>query len=114
MTDISMSNRQLTNESGISTDTESIFLSDKQPMKFLLKDPLKMSTRLVPHEPGERRCLKCDKMFQSKSAANRICKPCSQTNASMKLSESSIARERGAKRLNGNLLDRNDSYRMNF
>ena len=79
-----------------------------------LKDPQAMSTRLLPHEPGDRKCLKCNETFRSKSAANRICKKCSQINASLKLSEAQIARERGAKRLNGNLIEEQDTYEMNF
>jgi len=53
-------------------------------------------------------------MFRSKSAGNRICKKCSQINAAMKVSEAQLARERGAKRLNGCLLEKPDSYEMNF
>ena len=64
-----------------------------------MKDPKAMSTRPLPHEPGDRKCLKCNEMFRSKSAANRICKKCSQVNASLKLSEAQIARERGAKQM---------------
>jgi hypothetical protein len=79
-----------------------------------LKDPLKMSTRLLPHEPGDRKCLKCSVTFPSKNAANRICKKCSQINASMRVSEEQLARERGAKRHNGNLIDEPDSYEMSF
>jgi hypothetical protein len=71
-------------------------------------------TRLAPNEPGQRKCLKCSKMFQSTSAANRICKACSKINSGLYLTENQIARERGEKRLNGNLLDSKDSYRMNF
>ena len=71
-------------------------------------------TRLAPNEPGQRKCLKCSKMFQSTGAANRICKACSKINSGLYLTENQIARERGEKRLNGNLLDSKDSYRMNF
>jgi hypothetical protein len=53
-------------------------------------------------------------MFRSKSAANRICKKCSQINASLKVSEAQLARERGAKRMNGNLIEEQDTYEMNF
>jgi hypothetical protein len=70
--------------------------------------------RLSPNEPGQRKCLKCSEMFQSTGAANRICKACSKINSGLYLTENQIARERGEKRLNGNLLDRSDSYRMNF
>ncbi|MFY7699882.1 MAG: hypothetical protein ACOVQH_06385, partial [Burkholderiaceae bacterium] len=45
---------------------------------------------------------------------NRICKKCSQVNASLKLSEAQIARERGAKRLNGIPIEEQDTYEMNF
>ena len=79
-----------------------------------LKDPQAMSTRPLPHEPGDRKCLKCNETFRSKSAANRICKKCSQINASLKVSEAQLARERGAKRLNGNLIEEQDTYEMNF
>jgi hypothetical protein len=79
-----------------------------------LKDPQAMSTRPLPHEPGDRKCLKCNETFRSKSAANRICKKCSQINASLKVSEAQLARERGAKRLNGNLIKEQDTYEMNF
>ena len=72
-----------------------------------------MSTRLLPHEPGDRKCLKCNKTFRSKSAANRICKKCSKVNASLKVSEAQLARERGEKRLNGNLIEEPDIYEMN-
>jgi len=71
-------------------------------------------TRQAPNEPGQRKCLKCSNMFQSTSAANRICKACSKINSGLYLTENQIARERGEKRLNGNLLDRKDCYRMNF
>lgn len=73
-----------------------------------------MSTRLLPHEAGDRTCLKCSTVFRSKSAANRICKKCSQINASLRVSEEQLARERGAKRLNGNLLEALDTYEMDF
>ena len=72
-----------------------------------------MSTRLLPHEPGDRKCLKCNEIFRSKSAANRICKKCSKVNASLKVSEAQLARERGEKRLNGNLIEEPDTYKMN-
>ena len=81
---------------------------------YSLKDPLIMSSRLLPNEPGDRKCLKCNEMFRSKSAANRICKKCSQINASLKVSEAQLARERGAKRFNGNLIEEQDTYEMNF
>lgn len=73
-----------------------------------------MSTRLLPHESGDRKCLKCNETFRSKSAANRICKKCSQINSSLKLSEAQIALERGAKRLNGVPIDETGTYEMNF
>jgi len=83
-------------------------------LTYSLKDPLTMSTRLLAHEPGDRKCLKCNEVFRSKSAANRICKKCSQVNASLKLSAAQIARERGAKRLNGYLIEEQDFDEMNF
>jgi hypothetical protein len=72
-----------------------------------------MLTRLLPHEPGDRKCLKCNKTFRSKNAANRICKKCSKVNASLKVSEAQLARERGEKRLNGNLIEEPNTYEMN-
>jgi len=53
-------------------------------------------------------------VFRSKSAANRICKKCSQINASLRVSEEQLARQRGAKRLNGNLLEALDTYEFDF
>ncbi len=73
-----------------------------------------MSKRLFPHQAGDRKCLKCNEMFPSKSAANRICKKCSQVNASLRVSEAQLALERGAKRLNGILIEQQDTYEMNF
>jgi hypothetical protein len=73
-----------------------------------------MPSRLLPHECGQRQCLKCTKMFESKSAANRICKKCTQVNAALRVNESQLARERGAKYLNGNLIEERDTYEMNF
>ncbi len=80
-----------------------------------MKDPIAMSTRLLPHEPGDRKCLKCNETFRSKSAANRICKKCSQVNASLKLSvkHKSLANA-GAKRLNGIPIEEQDTYEMKF
>ncbi|MFN7333785.1 MAG: hypothetical protein ACK5TC_01880, partial [bacterium] len=69
--------------------------------------------RPLPHEPGNRTCLKCNGIFRSRSAANRICKKCSQVNASLKVSEAQLARERGEKRLNGNLIEEPNTYEMN-
>jgi tRNA(Ile2) C34 agmatinyltransferase TiaS len=69
---------------------------------------------LLPTEPGQRRCLKCNEEFPSTGAGNRICKKCSRVNASLNVSEVQLARERGAKRLNGNLIDEQDSYEVNF
>ena len=73
-----------------------------------------MLTRPLPHEPGNRTCLKCNGIFRSKSAANRICKKCAQVNANLKLSEAQIACERGEKRLNGYRIDERDTYEMDF
>ncbi len=76
--------------------------------------PVSMTTRLLPNEPGDRMCLKCNRLFPSRSAANRICRKCSQVNASIRISNAFIARERGEKRLNGNLLETHDAYVMTF
>jgi hypothetical protein len=73
-----------------------------------------MSQRLLPHESGKRQCLKCNKMFDSSGAANRICSKCSRVNASLRVSEAQLARQRGAKYLNGNLIEERDTYEMNF
>ncbi len=78
-----------------------------------MKDPQSMSRRLLPHEPGNRKCLKCSEMFRSNGAANRICQKCSHANASLKVSEAQLARQRGAKRLNGILIEEQDTYEMN-
>jgi hypothetical protein len=69
---------------------------------------------LLPTEAGPRRCLKCNEEFPSTGAGNRICKKCARINASIKVSEEQLARERGAKRLNGNLIEEQDSYEVNF
>jgi hypothetical protein len=53
-------------------------------------------------------------MFRSKNAANRICKKCTQVNASLRVSEEQLARQRGVKRLNGELIEEHDTYEMNF
>ncbi|MBN8605119.1 MAG: hypothetical protein J0M26_29250 [Planctomycetes bacterium] len=53
-------------------------------------------------------------MFRSNGAANRICQKCSHANASLKVSEAQLARQRGAKRLNGILIEEQDTYEMNF
>jgi hypothetical protein len=105
--------RQLVRDSGISTDRYRMLFHRPSPT-HLLKDSLSMSSRPAPHEPGERKCLKCNESFKSQHAGNRICKKCARINASLNLREAQIALERGAKRLNGNLLDRNDAYLMNF
>jgi hypothetical protein len=73
-----------------------------------------MSKRPLPHEPGDRACLKCNETFRSKSAANRICKKCSRINASLNVSEAQLARERGVKRLNGLLIEEQEIYEMRF
>ena len=69
-----------------------------------------MSKRPLPNEPGQRTCLKCGKSFKSRNAGNRICPDCAKVNAGLKISEEQLARERGAKRLNGFLLDPPGSY----
>jgi hypothetical protein len=73
-----------------------------------------MSTQPKPNEPGQRQCLKCSQMFQSRGAGNRICKKCSAVNAALHVSEAEIARERGAKRMNGLPLDPPNSYESSF
>ncbi len=73
-----------------------------------------MVPRLQPNEPGERKCLKCNKIFSSKGAANRICSKCAKVNASLRVNEGQLARQRGSKRLNGNLLEALDAYDVNF
>ncbi len=72
-----------------------------------------MTTRLLPHEPGKRKCLKCSTMFQSTGAANRICKKCARVNATIHVTEAQLARERGAKRWNGFSIDVPNSYESN-
>jgi hypothetical protein len=69
---------------------------------------------LLPTEPGPRRCLKCNEEFPSKGAGNRICKKCTQVNASLKISEAQIACERGAKRLNGLPIEEQSTYSRHF
>ncbi|AMV35289.1 hypothetical protein VN12_24400 [Pirellula sp. SH-Sr6A] len=73
-----------------------------------------MLSRILPHESGDRKCLKCNEVFRSRNAANRICKKCSQINSSLRLSEAQMALERGGKRINGILIDERGSYQMNF
>ncbi|HAC91239.1 MAG TPA: hypothetical protein DCF63_11515 [Planctomycetaceae bacterium] len=73
-----------------------------------------MLPRLKPQEPGKRLCLRCGSSFHSKSAGNRICRKCTQINATIRISEAQLALERGAKRLNGHRLDLPNSYETEF
>jgi hypothetical protein len=67
-----------------------------------MKDLLAMSTRPLPHESGDRKCLKCSEIFHSRNAGNRICKQCRKINASLgPVSEALLAVQRGVKRKNG-------------
>ncbi len=54
-----------------------------------------------------RTCLKCGRLFPSSGPGHRICPPCSQENARLRLSEAELQRQRGAKRHNGELLPPN-------
>lgn len=56
-------------------------------------------------EKKKRTCLKCNKLFDSKGPGNRICKRCSEINASLYLTEQQIQKQRGAKRHNGELME---------
>ncbi len=74
-----------------------------------------MNEPLRPYQAGYRICLKCNKTFLSKGAGNRICKGCRKINASLgPISESQIAMQRGAKRLNGIPIDIPNSYESSF
>ncbi len=54
---------------------------------------------------AERVCLKCNKKFLSQGPGNRICKPCARLNAYFgPIPEVLLAKERGAKRHNGELI----------
>jgi hypothetical protein len=69
-----------------------------------------MTQRLRPDQSGKRRCLKCNALFPSTGAGNRICRTCSKSNAKLRVSEAQLAHERGAKRLNGESLRILDAY----
>lgn len=61
----------------------------------------------VASEAKPRTCLKCGRLFPSTWAGHRICPPCRQENARLRLSEAELERQRGVKRHNGELLPPN-------
>jgi hypothetical protein len=69
---------------------------------------------LLPFDSVESSWESLTLLSHPKSAANRICKKCSQINASLKVSEAQLARQRGSKRLNGNLIEEQDTYEVIF
>ncbi|CAN5265659.1 hypothetical protein BH11PLA2_BH11PLA2_36980 [soil metagenome] len=59
----------------------------------------------VVNSPAKpRKCLKCDKTFDSSGPANRICPKCQQVNARIALSDEELEAQRGRKFCNGELL----------
>jgi Holliday junction resolvase RusA-like endonuclease len=59
----------------------------------------------VPVSPAKpRKCLKCDKTFDSSGPANRICPKCQQTNARIAISDEELEAQRGRKLCNGEVL----------
>ncbi|CAN5469779.1 hypothetical protein BH11PLA2_BH11PLA2_21090 [soil metagenome] len=51
-----------------------------------------------------RKCLKCDKTFDSSGPANRICPKCQRTNARIVMSDGELDAQRGRKFCNGEVL----------
>ncbi len=68
-----------------------------------------MTKSLRPDEPGRRYCLRCNALFKSSGAGNRICRGCAKVNAKLRISEAQLAYERGDKRLNGESLRISDT-----
>lgn len=52
-------------------------------------------------EARKRTCLKCNKLFDSAHAGNRICLRCSQINRRIRITEEELQKQRGVKRHNG-------------
>lgn len=52
-------------------------------------------------EARKRTCLRCNKLFDSAHAGNRICQRCSQINGRIHITEEELQKQRGAKRRNG-------------
>lgn len=59
---------------------------------------------IVESPAKPRKCLKCDKTFDSGGPANRICAKCQRKNAHVAISDEELAAQRGAKRHNGDVL----------
>ena len=58
------------------------------------------------HRLKLRVCLKCDKQFNSNGPGNRICGKCQKINAKYdNLPEALLAKERGVKRHNGEVIE---------
>ena len=58
-----------------------------------------LETRAKP-----RKCLKCDKSFNSLGPANRICPACQRANARIAISDEELEAQRGRKLCNGEVL----------
>ncbi len=56
-------------------------------------------------EMKKRKCLKCNRLFDSAGPGNRICRPCRQINDRLPITEAEMQKQRGAKRHNGYLIE---------
>lgn len=52
-------------------------------------------------EARRRTCLRCNKLFDSAHAGNRICQRCRQINHRIRITEEELQKQRGVKRHNG-------------
>lgn len=53
------------------------------------------------HLPRRRTCLRCDRLFESEWAGNRICPRCTALNDRIAITEAELRKQRGQKRHNG-------------